>query len=292
MDTLFRLIQGVDINVYYWLSRFHGNWFLDRLASHLESNNLLKSGVFLAMYWYFWFREERGQRERRSRILTILVGTLVGLVVTRMVATFAPFRVRPMYDTNLLQHPFSIPMSPNFVDWSAFPSDHAAYLASLGFGLIRLYRRLAIPVTLYLAVLICLPRMYLGIHFASDVLAGAGIGVVAVWAALQIEALRTSIARPLLAFMEAKPQVFYAAAFLILFEMAVIFWDIREPVRAVLHVGSSLPHHTTLGVGLALFGCLCGIGFVVRHRLVRRPSALVRGAAKPGSFHGAPSEKK
>jgi undecaprenyl-diphosphatase len=247
MHTLLRLIQRMDISVYYWLSRLHGSWFFDRLTSQLESNTLFKSGLFISMYWYFWFREERDEQERRNTILTILVGTLAGLFITRMVATFAPFRVRPLYDLNLQHQPLSIPIPSGFVDWSSFPSDHAAFLSALGFGLIRLSRRLTIPIVLYLTVWICLPRMYLGIHYASDVFVGAGIGVASVWAALKIEGIRSSVARPLLAFMQAKPQVFYTAAFLISFEMATMFWDIREPVRAVLH--ATLTHHIALGLG-------------------------------------------
>jgi membrane-associated phospholipid phosphatase len=267
MHTLLRLIQGMDIRVYSWLSCLHGSWFFDRLISHLESNILFKSGLFISLYWYFWFREERDQQERRNTILTILVGTLAGLFITRMVATFAPFRVRPLYDLNLQHQPLSIPIPSGFVDLSSFPSDHAAFLGALGFGLIRLSRRLTIPIVLYLAVWICLPRMYLGIHYASDVVVGAGIGLALVWAALKIEGIRSSVARPLLAFMEAKPQVFYTAAFLISFEMATMFSDIRELVRAVLHAAST--HHIALGVGLVLFGSRVVIGIAVRHRLSR-----------------------
>src|SRR5580704_12924299 len=152
MHTLLRLIQGMDIRVYSWLSCLHGSWFFDRLISHLESNILFKSGLFISLYWYFWFREERDQQERRNTILTILVGTLAGLFITRMVATFAPFRVRPLYDLNLQHQPLSIPIPSGFVDLSSFPSDHAAFLGALGFGLIRLSRRLTIPIVLYLAV--------------------------------------------------------------------------------------------------------------------------------------------
>lgn len=266
MHTLLRLIQGVDVSVFAWLSRLHGSWFLDRLASHLESNLLFKSGLFISMYWYFWFREEPDRQERRNTILMILVGTLAGLFIARILATLAPFRVRPMYDLNLAQHPLSIPLPTSVIEWSSFPSDTVTFLGALGFGLIRLSRRLTIPIVLYLAVWICLPRMYLGIHYASDILVGAGIGVVTVWAALKIEAIRWIVARPLLAFMEAKPQVFYPAAFLISFEMASLFWDIREPVRSVLHAASTGPHHLALGVGLMLFGSLVVIGMALRHR--------------------------
>lgn len=249
MHTLLRLIQVVDLSVYSWLSRLHGDWFLDRFASHVETNLLFKGGLFVSMYWYFWFREDRDRQERRSTILTIFVGTLAGLFITRMVAALLPFRVRPMYDLSLQYHPLSFQTLSPLLDWSSFPSDHAAFLSALGFGLVRLSRRLTIPIVLYLALWVCLPRMYLGIHYASDIVAGAGIGVAVLWAALKSERIRSIVTRPLLAFMEANPQVFYAAAFLVSFEMAAMF-SINS--RAAALDASASASYGANGAGAAL----------------------------------------
>src|SRR5882724_9708091 len=105
MHSLLHFIQNVDLGVYYWLSRFHGSWFLDRFVAFQESNALLKCGLLTSMYWYFWFREGREQQQTRGRILTILTGTLAGIVFTRVVATLMPFRVRPMYAMSLQHSP-------------------------------------------------------------------------------------------------------------------------------------------------------------------------------------------
>jgi hypothetical protein len=86
MRTLLGPIQNVDVSVYCWLSQFHANWLLDRLASHLESNILLKSGIFVSIYWYFWLREGRDQQERRSTVVAILVGAIVSVFIARMLA--------------------------------------------------------------------------------------------------------------------------------------------------------------------------------------------------------------
>src|SRR6266446_3276434 len=107
MSLVLDFFRHVDASFYYLLCKAHGNWFLDRMASFQESNTLLKSGVFIAMYWYFWFRKSTERQERRKSILTIIAATLVGLVVTRLVATVLPFRVRPLYDPNFLNYPLS-----------------------------------------------------------------------------------------------------------------------------------------------------------------------------------------
>jgi len=55
-----------------------------------------------------------------------------------------------------------------------------------------------------------------------------------VWAALRIEWLQTNLASRLLASMEANPQVFYPVAFLVSYEMASVFSEIRSPMHVVL----------------------------------------------------------
>jgi undecaprenyl-diphosphatase len=258
MPNPLHLIQNIDISVYYWLSRFHGNWFSDRFVAFQESNALLKCGLLTSMYWYFWFREGSEQKQTRIKILTILTGTLAGIVFTRVIATLVPFRVRPMYAVNF-QHPLSIPTPTGFMDWSSFPSDHAAYLCALGFGLIWLSRRCTTPVVLFLAAWVCFPRMYLGIHYASDLLAGAAIGVVTVWAALKAKWLESHVIRPVLAFAEAKPQFFYTVAFLTMFEMTTLFWDIQSPIHKGLYGLSLLPHHKAIEITVVFLICACGI---------------------------------
>ena len=256
MSSPLHAIQSVDVQIYYWLSQFHGSGFCDRLASRIESNTLFKSGLLIAMYWYFWFIDDREQQQRRAKILTILSGTMVGLIATRVVATLAPFRVRPLYDLSLHHTALSIPTPTDFMNWSSFPSDHAAYLCALGFGLIWLSRRLAVPISLYLAAWICMPRLYLGIHYTSDVLAGAAMGIFFVWAALQFRWVTANVSRPMLAFADAKPQIFYPVAFLGMFEMATLFWDIRGPVQIALRAVTHGPHHRAVEAAVLFLVCV------------------------------------
>jgi len=275
-----RTIQSADQSVYYFFGRFQGNWALDRIASQLESSTLLKTAPVISLLWYFWFRTDGDQKERRTTVLAILTGTFVALVVTRLLATLTPFRTRPMYDPALAHHAFSITLPPNFAQMSSFPSDHAAYLAAMGFGLIFLSRRLTAPVITFVSLWICMPRVYLGIHYASDIVVGCWIGICAVWVCERTEWIRRTVARPLLELSDAKPQIFYAVAFVITFELGTMFLDVRELSRALVHV---------LSVGrygeateLLLFGGLALLAYALwRYRAMpKQPVVGHRAASK------------
>ena len=133
------------------------------------------------------------QDKRRKSIIAILAGALFALATSRILADVAPYRVRPMYDPSLTHHPYSFPVSLALIDWSSFPSDNATLFFGLAFGLAYLMPRLAIPAMLYTAVWICLPRMFLGEHYAPDVVVGAAVGIAVVWVSLNVKWIQKQI---------------------------------------------------------------------------------------------------
>jgi membrane-associated phospholipid phosphatase len=241
VHILWQVIQSLDVTISNAVGSLAGNYYLDRLVSHMEANSLFKAGIFIAAYWYFWFLPGSDQRRNRKAIITVLAGTVLAIVLARVLAGSLPFRIRPIYDARV-QHHLSLAVS-GFEDWSSFPSDTVAYVCALAAGLIYLSRRLTIPVVVFTAGCVCLPRVYLGIHFASDVLVGAALAFFSVWAAFRIDGLWPSVTSRFLDAVESKPHLFYAGGFLASYEMAVIFADIRP------HVFSGLlrlvPHHSS-----------------------------------------------
>lgn len=285
MHILLHVIQSADLSIYDFLNGFAGSYFLDRAAGLMESTNFLKGGLFLAVYWYLWFRSGPDRENRRQAIIVILIGVMLALVVARTVACAAPFRIRPVYDPALQHHLYSWSGYMDLEHWSAFPSDTATYFSALACGIAYLARRATIPVVLYTAVWIFLPRMYFGIHCASDMIAGAAIGITVVWLALGTGWLRSRFAPQALAAAEAIPSVFYAAAFLVSYQMATMFGDIREVGRELIHAARVGPHHDIVAFALIAFtilGLVAGGAWMAyrgRRRshsaaTVRAPSAL------------------
>jgi membrane-associated phospholipid phosphatase len=271
--ALLQTIRSFDLSVYHFLNAYAGNRILDRLAAFEENDNLLKGGIFFAMYVHFWFGRGPNQDKQRRAIIAILIGTVMALVVSRTIADLAPFRIRPMFGPH---HPYAFPISLNMENWSSFPSDTAAYFFALSYGLAHLSRRCAVPIGLYTAGWICLPRMFLGEHYASDIVVGATIGIVLVWASIRSERLQQKVIGRALAFMDAKPQVFYAAAFLVCFEMGVLFDDVRSAARGLFHAALAEPRRDFVHAALAVctFLGLVVITAVVFWVLVRRYSVM------------------
>jgi len=232
---VFQAIHNIDLSIYHFLSGLAGNWILDRVASQEESNDLLKGGIFFAAYWYLWFRRDSNRDIRRRSIIAIIIAAPLAIIAARTIAFLAPFRLRPIYDHTLVHPLYSIPATGNIENWSSFPSDTAAYFFALAFGLVYLLRRFAIPIMLYTAGWICFPRMYLGLHYASDMVVGTLIGITMAWVALRSGLPKSKVARRVLATAEARPEWFYAVAFLISLEMCTVFQGSRLLGRALLH---------------------------------------------------------
>jgi membrane-associated phospholipid phosphatase len=271
MNTLFHSIHLADMAIYRFLAGFAGNWILDSLAGKMEANYLFQGGIFLAAYWYVWFRPGQDLDNRRRSVIAVLTGTLLALIAERVVSVIVPFRVRPMFDPSVGHPAYSITLSPNFEAWSAFPSGHATYFFALAFGLAYLLRRFTIPIMLYTAGWICLPRMYLGVHYASDIVAGAAIGIGTVWCSLRNEWLHSVVAGRALAWMETKPDWFYSAAFLVSFEMAFMFDDIRRVGHTVLHAAGLVSYYGLPRLAFtASSACLVLIAAFFLRRLYRR----------------------
>lgn len=286
MHLLLQVVQRIDLNIYQYLSHFAGNWTIDHIMSLAEENNFLKGGVFFFAYWYLWFRPSPDLDRRRRQILAILTSALLALGTSRALALAAPFRIRPIHDPALPHVAFSMQWAANMEDWSSFPSDHAACFFALAFGLAYLVRKLAAPVMLYTAAWICLPRMYLGIHYASDIVGGAIIGMAAAAVTLHSSWLLSFLGRRVLSLERARPAWFYAAAFLVSYEMTSLFDDLRSIGHAVMHgMSRDAGHSVGHGVGefalLTLAGIALAVSILWLARLRRRPAAGRRVHPQP-----------
>jgi undecaprenyl-diphosphatase len=226
------MLQHFDFLLFHAVNSWCGNWLLDRMAKFEEWDQLTKGAAILSVYWWYWFAGPENRREaNRRHIVGALLGVLIALILARALADVLPERVRPMYNPYIAYRPPSLPINMNLENWSAFPSDTAAFFLGLAFGIFRLSRRVSIFLLIYASVWICLPRVYLGIHYPSDLLAGAAIGILSVWVltalTLRQPGFAQAVMTPVRKLEQQRPELFYAAAFILSFEMATVFLDVR-----------------------------------------------------------------
>lgn len=290
------MIQHFDLFLFHLVNGWCGNWALDRIVAYEERNQLLKGGLLLAAYCWFWFTPAEPRRvANRRQIVAAVIGVFIALVLARTLAAALPLRVRPMYVPDIGYRPPSLAMPMNLEDWNSFPSDTATFFVALAFGLFRLCRPLGWLLLGWVAVWICLPRLYLGVHYPSDLLVGAMLGVATVWICCGLMARQGWLARRIMAAVNTaerrRPSLFYAAAFALAYEMTVIFNDIRNIVRALLHAvqwaGYAAPRESLLLL-LLLAGVLAvgaaAVGLVLLYRRRRRlpRQAAWRRVSLPG----------
>jgi membrane-associated phospholipid phosphatase len=220
----------VEVELVQWLASLGGRWWiLDRLAIQLVSSLLLRSipvVVILAGYWGAASAGERGRAARRVVIGGFLAAGLA-LVVSRGLQNFIE-TARPIHDAvlgPLFHGPFAGIITE---DYHSFPSDHAAVLLPLLCAVATREWGVGAATGLLLFAAL-LARVYTGVHYPSDVLAGALIGSGAVW----IECRLPEIGNRALHLVDLGRRRWPVAAAALLFLGAFLFATMFEPVRDI-----------------------------------------------------------
>ena len=226
---------GFDEYIIRWL-----NSYANRVPDFdslmlLLLTNLLKGGIIAALIWWAWFRTEGDIKRNREIMLSTLAGAFGAMFTSHGLALTLPFRFRPIHNPEIaFQLPYGM-VRKALDGWSSFPSDHAALFFALTVGLWMVSRRIGIVALLHTVFIISFPRVYLGLHYPTDIIFGATIGVC--WVALiNIPAIKNLTVRPAMFWLEHHAMSFYAAFFLLTEQIATIFDDASTVAGAVIAV--------------------------------------------------------
>ena len=161
----------MDIAITQWVNSFAGQSpLLDKIIIGITNFGVPFLVVAVVAQW--WVGNPRVAA--RQTALKAGLSFLLGLGLAQIMLLFI-HRLRP-YDVGI-----SHLLVPPTVDWS-FPSDHAIASLSIVFAYaLSGFRRQAI-LFFILATLICFSRIFVGMHYASDILGGAGVALVAAFA--------------------------------------------------------------------------------------------------------------
>lgn len=203
------------------------SWIFDNILTFISGNNLIKGGAFTIVIWWLWFKTDDHQTDVRKRIISIILSCFVAMLLARTLAALLPYRERPMHEAALnfiLPHGMD---SSVLTSWSSFPSDHAVLFFTLSTGFLFISKKIGVLAFIYTTIFIALPRIYLGLHYPTDIICGGLIGLAIGWVANQ-NFVQNKISNPILSWAEKTPSLFYALFFLITYQIADLFDQSRS----------------------------------------------------------------
>ncbi len=207
--------------------------FVDTTITFIAKNNLAKGGVLLTIFWWGWFRVNKRQVYVRVHLLSTLFSSLIVMAIARILALSLPFRLRPIHMESL---DFTLPYNMKLTTlegWSSFPSDHAVLFYALSTGMFYISKRTGIFAFVYTTLFISLPRIYLGLHFPTDIIGGAYLGIV-ITLLITSNSFINKISQNILNWSNTKPEIFYPVLFMITYQMVELFSSSLKIIETVL----------------------------------------------------------
>ena len=206
-----------DFSIISILNQYaHRSWTFDTFVYLLAFNPLLKAAPIVTIFWWAWFKEDEGTIRNREILLCGIMGSFLAVGVARILSAVLPFRQRPLH--NLALH-FQVPYNmkaEHLLGWSSFPSDTAALFFTVATIVLLVSWRAGVFLFFYAGLTAGLARIYLGIHYPTDILAGALIGIGVAWLS-KVPRIRTTMTGPAKRWQSKAPGAFYACFFLISF---------------------------------------------------------------------------
>lgn len=221
--------NAIDTSTAQFFNHYvHRSQIFDAMIFQISHNHLFKGAVLYSIIAYAWFKVQiENEVLKKKTFLTIFVAAIAAILIARLVAIISPFRYRPIYDPQLhLQLPFSI-HGGELNGWSSFPSDHAALFFAISLAIFFLHKRLGLFAIAYTVLFICVPRLILGFHFLTDIIAGAVIGGFVSWLVFRT-VIHSKLLSSLVAFSESKPQFFYPIFLFFTYQLYEMFERMRD----------------------------------------------------------------
>src|SRR5580658_1881687 len=190
------------------------------LAQFFMENRLVSGFVFAAAVYYFWsFRDERTEW-RRARILEAIAACVGAVVFTLALRPFVG--ALPPSQTPEFQGLFP-PYLWTSGEGNSFPSHSTLVYFVMSAGLWPLGRRISAILCAWTLLAVSLPRVYIGGHYPTDVLASVAIAMAFLWLAWRAGESRWGI-RLLDRIALGEPWI----------ELAIFFWlfEVGEGFRS------------------------------------------------------------
>ena len=160
------------------------------LAQFFMFNRLVSGFVFAAAVYYFWSLRDERREWRRARILEAILACVAGVIFTLALRPFVG--ALPPSQTPEFQVLFP-PYLWTSGEGNSFPSHSTLVYFVMSAGLWPLSRRISAILCAWVLVGVSLPRVYIGGHYPTDVLASVAIALAFLWMAWRVGESRWGI---------------------------------------------------------------------------------------------------
>jgi undecaprenyl-diphosphatase len=229
--------NSFDAGIVRYVNQLGNRWgWFNPVARIFFDHNLLKDGPIVFLFWIAFFSRTRSAEdilERRRKIAATVSLALFGVVFARILAIVFPFRERPLRTLALRFQSPHILSSSVLYGWSSFPSDHAVLLVTLAVGLLIVSRPLGSIALFYTFAVNIFLRVYVGLHWPTDLLAGAAIGA-GLASIVAVAAYRNFVWRWVMKCWQRSPGVFAAFIFVLSYEVIDMFEGPLTLAKALL----------------------------------------------------------
>lgn len=202
------------------------SWALDMLIVQIFRTETAKNIPMLAcVVWLLLEHSRKGQSN--AFFGQLVVGSLLAMTASRVMQNFSAYRPRPLHNPDLVYElPYGIEAT-TLEGWSSFPSDTSALGFAIAAGIFVTSKRLGLAAFLWTAVVVAFPRAYAGLHYPSDLMGGALIGLLctAGVAPLILHIIPEKIKHVI---YEKWMPLLWTLGFLYMFQMATMFDNVRS----------------------------------------------------------------
>ncbi|MDH2357128.1 phosphatase PAP2 family protein [Bradyrhizobium sp. SSUT112] len=201
----------------------------DRLVVIAFAVNIFPGIILAGLIWHCWF--DTTDAKGRSQIVVGLLASCLAGGISRLLQHKLPTHARPFYDAAL---DFRLPSNfeHHLNTWNSFPSDHATVFGALVTVIFIARSRFALA-AIVLTALAELARTYLGAHYPSDLIGGAALGALVVWASQAPWSV--SLGTRIVVWERRSPAFFYMIAFFVTYEIATLAGELRWAATTLWH---------------------------------------------------------
>jgi undecaprenyl-diphosphatase len=195
---------------------------LDRVAQALTVSQLLQGVALVAVLWYLWFTTN--DVDIRARLLGGIVAAASAGFLSRVLQLVLPTHPRPLH-TEALGFVIPAGVAPETLNhFNSFPSDHGAVFFGLAIVIWSNHPQLGLAAFAW-ATIVDFARVYEGYHYPSDIIGSIGLGLLAV--SLFRNPTVHRLACRVVAVEPIHRSWFYVTAFLLTYQVATLFDDVR-----------------------------------------------------------------